>query len=182
MPFNPEINNVTRYARTFIVRNPNHFVAPFYFMVANTTGVAGHVLQYTAGAEDTVSIAQSGALRENIAGFLMQDVKDLDAGPIKGYRQFNNTVEDLGGNVGVLQGSNNVCLTKQYNGSPAYRAKLAVAKDNSGNLETYAATQTGDAIAVVEAVAGAAAPTIEPTQLSPSNAGNAYIRIRTYNL
>ncbi len=182
MPFNPNLNNVKRYARTFSVLNPEHFVAPFYFMVANTTGVAGHVLQYTAGQEDTVSIATSGALRHTIAGFLMQDVKDLDAGPIKGYRQFNNTVEQLGGNVGVLQGSNNVCLTKQYVGSPAYRDRLAVATDNSGNLQTYAATQTGDPIAVVEAVASAVAPTIEPTQLNPSQAGNAYIRIRTYNL
>lgn len=182
MPFNPDINNVKRYSRTFSVLNPNHFVAPFYFMVSATTGVAGHVLKYTAGAEDTVSIATSGSLRNEIAGFLMQDVKDLDAGPIKGYRQFNNTVEDLGGNVGVLQGTNNVCLTRQYNGSPAYRDRLAVAKDNSGNLETYASTQTGDAIALVEAVASASQPTGEPTQFATGGNGNAYIRIRTYNL
>lgn len=182
MPFNPNLNNVKRYSRTFLIENPNHFVSPFYFMVAATTGVAGHVVKYTAGKEDTVSLATSGTLAYQVAGFLMQDVKDLDAGAIKGYRQFNNTVENLGGNVGVLQGPGNVCLTRQYNGSPAYLDRLAVAKDNSGNLETYASTQTGDPIAIVESVASAAQPTIEPTQFATGGNGNAYLRIRTYGL
>lgn len=179
MGYEPYLQNVARYSRTFNVRTPNHFIAPFFFMAANTTGVAGHVLKYST-TEDTVQIATSGTLRHQVAGFLMQDVKDLDAGAVKGYRNLNNTVEHLGGNVGVAQG-NFTADTKQYNGTPAVGDRLAVAKDNSGNVETYASTQTGDAIAVVEATVSSAQVSLEPQQFS-STGGNAFIRIRTYGL
>lgn len=180
MGFEPYLQNVQRYSRTFNVRTPNTFISPFFFMQGTQTGVAGHVVKYGTAGEDSITLATSGAKVSDIAGFLMQDVKDLDAGAVKGYRNLNNTVENLGGNVGVAQGSF-VADTKQYNGTPAFKDKLAVAKDNSGNLETYAATQTGDAIAVVEATVGSAQVSLEPTQFSTAG-GNTFIRIRTYGL
>lgn len=180
MGYEPYLNNVKRYSRTFNVRTPNHFVSPFFFMTANTTGVAGHVLRYSSTGEDTVIIATSGTKNYQVAGFLMQDVKDLDAGAIKGYRNLNNTVENLGGNVGVAQGYF-VADTKQYNGAPGLGDRLAVAKDNSGNLETYAATQTGDPIAVVESLVSPNQVSLEPTQFSTAG-GNVFIRIKTYNI
>lgn len=177
--FNPYLQNVQRYARTFQVLNPDHFVNPFFYMAANTTGVAGQVVKYGA-AEGSVEIAASGTQNYQVAGFLMQDVKDLDAGPVKGYRNLNNTVANLGDPVGVLVGAGNICLTKCYLGSPAVGDRLAVAKNGNGYLETYAATQTGSPIAIVEAVSTAAITSLEPTQFS--SAGTAPIRIRTYNL
>ena len=180
MGYQPYLQNVTRYGRTFQVVNPNHFVTPFYFMAASTTGVAGHVVKYDT-QEDTIAIATSGSKAYEVAGFLMQDIKDLDAGPVKGYRNLNKTVENLGGNVGVLQGPGNVCFTKQYNGSPALGNRLTVAGDNSGNLAVYSTLMTSDPIAVVEATVSSVQPSIEPQQYSTTGGKN-FIRIRTYNL
>lgn len=178
MAFEPYLQNIQRYSRTFNPITPNAFVSPFYFMAAATTGVCGDVVSYST--EDTITIATSGALRHQIAGFLMQDVKDLDAGPVKGYRNYNNTVEHLGGNVGVLQ-SNGVAETKRYAGSPAVGARLCVAV--GGHLRTYGSStlETGDPLAVVEATVGSATPTIEPQQFSTAG-GPDWIRIRIYNL
>ncbi len=179
MGFEPYLNNVRRYGRTFQVLNPDHFVSPFYFMVAATTGVAGHVVQYHATQEDTVQLAVSGILKHQVAGFLLQDVKDLDAGPVKGYRNKNNTVENLGGNVGVMPlQPGSVCYTKQYTGTMTLGIRLTSAKNAGGNLEAYSATvNTGDPLAVVEAVTGSAQVSLEPQQLSAAS-GNAFIRIR----
>ncbi len=180
MGFEPYVNIISRYSRTFQVMTPNAFIAPFYFMKAAVTGVAGQVLKYDT-LEDTVTVAGSGVTRDQVAGFLMQDVKDLDAGPVKGYRNLQQTVENLGGNIGVLQGSNNVCLTKAYTGSPALSNKLTVA--SNGYLRVYgsAALETGDPIAIVEATVSSTTPTIEPQQLTASNSPD-WIRVRTYNL
>ena len=167
-----------RYARTFEAVNLNQYLSPFYFMKAATTGVAGHALRYHTD-EDYVDIAVSGMLKHQFAGFLMQDVKNLDGGAIKGYRNPNNTVEQNGGNVGVAQGFV-VAFTKQYNGSPARGDRLCV-NDSTGNLTIYSSLMTGDPIAVVEATSSSVAPTVEPQQLS-SASGNAFIRIKTFNL
>ncbi len=180
MGYEPNLQNVQRYGRTFNVRTPNHFIAPFFFMAAATTGVAGHVLKYAA-TEDTVQIATSGLLKHQLAGFLMQDVKDLDAGAVKGYRNLNNTVENLGGNVGVAQGQF-TADTKQYIGTPAVGDRLQVASDNSGNLAVYNALVTGDPIAIVEATVSSATVSIEPQQFAAASTGNAFIRIKTYNI
>lgn len=179
MGYEPYLNNVKRYSRTFNVRTPNHFISPFFFMAAATTGVAGHVMIYSTTIEDTVTIAASGALKHTIAGFLTQDVKDLDAGAIKGYRNLNNTVENLGGNVGIAQGQF-IADTKQYNGSPALGARLCV-NDSTGNLSTYTSLMTGDPIAVVESLVAPNQVSLEPQQFSAAS-GNVFIRIKTYNI
>ena len=175
--FNPYLQNVQRYSRTFQVLNPNHFISPFFFMAAATTGVAGQVVKYGT-VESSVTTAGSGVKNYQVAGFLMQDVKDLDAGPIKGYRNLNNTVANLGDQVGVLVGPGNAALTKAYNGTPAVGDRLCVGAN--GYLETWVAANTGDPIAVVEASGDAATTSLEPTQFTA--AGTSYIRIRTYNL
>ena len=177
--FNPYLQNVQRYARTFQVLNPNHFVNPFFYMGALQTGLAGEVVKYGT-VEGSVEKATSGVLGYQVAGFLMQDVKDLDAGPVKGYRNLNNTVANVGDPVGVLVGAGNICLTKCYTGSPAVGTRLQVSKTVGGFLEAYSATNTGDVVAVVEAVSTAAITSLEPTQFT--SAGVAPIRIRTINL
>lgn len=180
MGFEPYVNNISRYSRTFDTLDPNAFIAPFFFMAASTTGVAGDVVIYKTTGEDTLAPAASGALVHQIAGFLMQDVKDLDAGPVKGWRNPNNSVENLGGNVGVLQ-SNGPAVTKRYLGSPAYRDRLCVGQ-SEGQLRTYGGSlETGDPLAIVESLTSHVTPSIEPTQYSTSG-GNAWIRIRIYNL
>lgn len=178
MGYEPYQQNVQRYARTFDSLNPNAFVSPFFFMAAATTGVAGDVVKYST--EDTVAIATSGTLNYQVAGFLMQDVKDLDAGSVKGYRNPNKSVANLGDSVGVLQGGG-PAMTKRYVGTPAVGNRLAVDKLNSGKLEVYASTQTGDPIAIVEAVTSSATPTVEPTQFTGTAAPD-FIRIRIYNV
>ncbi len=176
MAYEPYQNNVRRYARTFDVVDPNAFIAPFFFMKAATTGVAGDAVIYaTSSPEDTVDIATSGALKYQLAGWLMQDVKDLDAGPLKGWRNPNNSVEHLGGNVGVYQGGGTV-YTKRYNGSPAYRDRLCV-NDSTGKFTVFTALMAGDVLGVVEAVAGAATPTVEPSQFGGTAAPD-FIRVR----
>lgn len=180
MGYEPYSQNVSRYGRTFDALDPNAFIAPFFFMKANTTGVAGDLVQYET-TEDTVGPAVSGILLYNVAGFLMQDVKDLDAGAVRGWRNPNNSVEHLGGSVGVLQ-SNGPAMTKRYVGTPAIGTRLTSAKDGRGKLETYHATQnTGDAVAVVEAVVSSDTPTVEPAQFTGTAAPD-FIRIRIYGL
>jgi len=143
-----------------------------------TTGLAGDVLSYST--EDTVTTAPSGSLRHQFAGFLLQDVKDLDAGSVRGWRNLNNTVANLGDNVGVLQ-SNESCETKRYTGTIAVGDRLQVAKGGQGKLEAFSATNTGDAIAVVESTVSSIPVGTEPQQLA-AGAGVNYIRIRVYNL
>lgn len=181
IPNNVNSINPTRYGRTFQVLSLNPNISPFYYMAAATTGVAGDVLKYTGSAnEETVSQATSGALRHELAGFLLQDVKDLDAGAVRGYRNLNNTVANLGDNVGVLQ-DNVLAETKRYTGTVAVGDRLTVHKE--GILRKYgvAALEGGDPIAVVEATVSSVPQTTEPAQLS-SSSGNNFIRIRVYNL
>jgi hypothetical protein len=152
-------NFARRYARSFDVVNPQAFVSPFFFMAASTTGVAGQVVKY-GSTEDTVTQATLGDTRFQIAGFLMQDVKDLDAGPVKGYRNLQNTVANLGDPVGVLQGSA-IAFTKAYNGTPA--AKDVLVADTNG----YLAVGSGSGVnilAIVEAIASSTTPSNEPSQ------------------
>lgn len=179
MGYEPYVNTPSRYARTFQSLNPAAFIGNF-FMLANTTGVAGDLMKYSS--EDTVTLTTSGVAAYQIAGFLMQDVKDLDAGSVKGYRSPFNTVEHLGGSVGILQ-QNGPALTKRYVGSPAVGARLQAAPlaGDTGKLATYAALNTGDPIAVVEAVTSSDTPTVEPAQFSGTAAPD-FIRIRIYGL
>ncbi len=178
MPYNPNTFIPTRYGRTFQVLNQNPRISPMYFMAAATTGCAGDVLAY--GVEDTVAPAVSGALRHQIAGFLLQDVKDLDAGAVRGWRNLNNTVANLGDNIGILQ-SNELCETKRYTGSPAVKDRLCV--DSVGQLRTYGSSslETGDPIAVVESTVSSVPVATEPQQKSTSGGPN-FIRIKVYNL
>lgn len=177
MAFEPNLNNVVRYSRTFNVLDPNAAISPFYFMAAATTGVAGDVVKYDTQA-DTVAIAASGALSHEIAGFLMQDVKDLDGGVVKGYRNLNNSVVNYGDNVGIWQGRGTAETKRYYGTAPAVGNRLCVG--TAGQLRVYGgALEVGDPIAVVEATVGSA--TVEPQQLSTAG-GNSFIRIRVYNL
>ena len=171
------IQQVQRYSRSFEYVNTNAFVSPFFFMAANTSGLAGAVLQYGT-LEDTVMIAVSGVSQS--AGFLTQDVKDLDSGAVKGYRNLNNTVENLGGPVGVLQGPGQVCFTRVYVGAPAYKDTLTVSSNSAdgGAVATKGATWTSASIAVVEAVNSSQSITLETQQFSTTG-NQAYIRIRT---
>ncbi len=178
MPFNPNLQIPQRYGRTFQTLALNPKVSPYFFMAAATTGVAGDVVKYHSSLEDTVDIAASGVTREEIAGFLLQDVKDLDAGAIKGWRNLNNTIANLGDNVGVLQ-DNIVAETKRYIGSPAYKAVLGVGA--AGQLRVFNSGDNGDPIAVVEAVTSSVPTGTEPQQLA-SSSGKEFIRIRIYNL
>jgi hypothetical protein len=172
----PYWNNIPqRYARSFDVADVNFVGSPFFFMKANTTGVAGQLLKYET-TEDTVSIATSGIKAYQVAGFLMQDVKDLDGGAVKGYRNLNNTVANLGDNVTVAQGKF-IAFTKAYTGTVAAGDRLQVSKAGDGYLEAYSATNTGDVVAVAEAVSSSVTPTIEPQQLA-SASGKDFIRIR----
>ncbi len=180
MGFEPNLNPVQRYSRTFNPLEPVFLSSPFFFMTAGVTGVAGDVLAYTA-TQDTVNLAASGALRHELAGFLMQDVKNLDAGPVKGYRNYQNSVENLGGNVGVMK-SNVLAETTRVVGTPAIGTRLATAKDGKGKLEAYnAASNNGDPIAVVEANAGVNSASVEPQQFATATAPT-FFRIRIYNL
>lgn len=179
MAYQPYSQSIKRYARTFDVVDPNAFIAPFFFMAAATTGVAGDTVAYSSTQEDTVTTVTSGALKYQIAGWLMQDIKDLDAGPLKGWRNPNNSVEHLGGNVGVFQGGGSV-FTKRYNGTPAFGNRLVV-NDNSGNLSVFTALMTGDVLGVVEAAASSATPTIEPQQYT-AGIGPDFIRVRLSSL
>lgn len=174
MAYEPYSQNIKRYARTFDVIDPVAFIAPFFFMKASTTGVAGDAVIYST-AEDTVDIATSGALKYQLAGYLMQDIKDLDAGPLKGWRNPNNSVEHLGGNVGVYQGGGTV-FTKRYNGTPAFKDRLCV-NTSDGRLTVFTSLMAGDVLGTVESVAGAATPTVEPTQYT-GTAGPDFIRVR----
>ncbi len=180
MPYNPNTVTPQRYGRTFQVLSLNPNISPYYFMAAATTGVAGDLLKYHATDEETVQLATSGTLRHQFAGFLLQDVKDLDAGAVRGWRNLNNTVANLGDNVGVLQ-DNALCETKTYTGSVAVGQRLVTAPAGQGKLVTYnSAINTGDPIAVVEAVTASVPQSTEPQQLSTSS-GNNFIRIRVYN-
>lgn len=165
-------NFARRYSRSFDVVTPQSFTSPFFFMAAATTGSAGQVVKYGA-TEDTVEIAGLNATRYQVAGFLQQDVKDLDAGPVKGYRNLNNTVANLGDPVGVLQGFG-VAFTKIYSGTPAVGQTLTSAAN--GYLLTGVASGI-DVLAVVEAVTSSISPSNEPAQTAAA-AGNNYIRIR----
>jgi hypothetical protein len=176
MPY-PLWNNIPqRYARSFDVADVNFTASPFFFMKANTTGVAGQVLQYDT-TEDYVTTAQSGVKAYAVAGILMQDIKDLDGGAVKGYRNLNNTVDNLGANVLVAQG-NFVGFTKTYVGTVALGNRLQVSAVTPGYLAAYAATNTGDVLGVVEAVSSSTTPTIEPQQLASGSTGNDFIRVR----
>lgn len=169
-----------RYSRTFNVADPNVVNKSFYFMAASTTGVAGDVVQYDT-AEDTIAIATSGSRRDQVAGFLMQDVKDLDAGAVKGYRNMNNSVEHLGGNVSVLQ-DNTIAFTKRYLGTPAVGDRLMLDELDSGKLMTFDANNDGFELARVEATTSADTPNVEPTQLSSGGLAEDWIRIRIFGL
>lgn len=179
MGYEPYVNTPSRYARTFQAISPVHNLGNF-FMAANTTGVAGDLVKYST-ADDEITVATSGISAYQVAGFLMQDVKDLDAGAVKGYRNPYNTVEHLGGSVGVLQ-TNSIALTKRYVGTPTVGTRLTSAKLLNGQLETYSATaNTGDPVAVVEAVTSSDTPSVEPAQFTGTAAPD-FIRIRIYGL
>jgi len=141
-------------------------------MASSTTGVAGQAVEY-GSTEDTVTLAGASTHRHQLAGFLMQNVKDLDAGPVKGYRNLNNSEADLGDSVGVLQGAA-VAFTKTYKGSPA--AKDLLSTDAEGYLIVNSATSGTEIVAIVEAITSSATPSIEPTQTSTTPTD--YIRIR----
>lgn len=174
----PNWSNIPqRYARSFDVINVNFVGSPFFFMHAATTGVAGMVMAYDT-VEDYVNVATSGTTNYSVAGFLMQDVKDLDSGAVKGYRNLNNTVANLGDNVTIAQG-NFAAFTKTYNGSPAFGNQLQVSTTRPGYLEAYAASNTGSVIAIVEAINSPQSPTIEPPQLATTVTGPQFIRIYT---
>lgn len=179
MAYQPYQQNIHRYARTFDVVDPNAFIVPFFFMAAATTGVAGDVIAYSTTVEDTVTTVSSGALKYQIAGFLMQDIKDLDAGPLKGWRNPNNSVEHLGGNVGIWQGGG-VAFTKRYVGTPAFGNRLCV-NTSDGNLSVFTALMAGDVLGVVEATTSSATPTIEPQQYT-AGIGPDFIRVRISSL
>jgi len=175
MAFEPYVQNISRYARTFDPLMPNAFVAPFFFMAAGTTGVAGDVVQYGA-ADDTVTTAVSGVKQIAIAGFLMQKVSNLDAGSLKGWRNPNNSEANLGDNIGVLQ-SNGPAMTKRYVGTVARGNQLVVERTGTGQLEATYALAGGDVMAVVEASTTSATPTIEPSQYGSAISPD-FIRIR----
>jgi hypothetical protein len=167
------VNFAKRYSRSFDVVNPQAFTSPFFFMAASTSGSAGQVVMYDT-TEDTVKIATSGLDKFQVAGFLMQDVKDLDAGPVKGYRNLNNTTANMGDPVGVHQGYG-VAFTKIYAGSPALKDKLGV-NGNGYLYSTSGNVAQSDILAVVEAVASSLTPSNEPSQTGAS--ATDYIRIR----
>jgi len=180
MGYEPYIQNISRYSRTFDPLGPNKFTAPFFFMAAATTGVAGDLVSYSATIENTVSQAASGVALTSLAGFLMQDVKNLDAGALKGWRNPNNSVVNLGDNVGVYQ-DNGPILTKRYVSAGAtLGVTLTSAADGNGRLQaTSATTNTGAAVGVIEAVTSTATPTIEPSQYGTAAAPD-FIRVRIY--
>lgn len=180
MPNIPNYTNVAkRYSRTFEVSSTNKFESPFFVLAASTTGTAGQVVAYDT-PEDVVKIAVSGSKNYQIAGFLLQDVKDLDGGNLKGYRNLNNTVVNYGDSVGVFQGGG-VAYTKVYQGSCTLGTRLTVSSDGRGFLEPFTALVTADVIGVVEAVTSSKAPSNEPQQFS-SASGNDWIRVRIFNL
>ncbi len=165
-------NFARRYARSFDVVNPQAFVSPFFYMASATTGSAGQVVKY-GSTEDTVAIAGTGETKFAVAGFLMQDVKDLDAGPVRGWRNLNNTVANLGDPVGVLQGFG-VAFTRIYSGSMAVGTKLG------SNSVGYLAS-TNDSGVQVLAVVEAVTSSLTPSGNEPSQTGSSvtdYIRIR----
>ena len=177
MGFEPYVQNISRYSRTFDPIMPNAFVSPFYFMAANTTGVQGDALQYSSTIEDTVQIATSGIASYQIAGFLMQDVKQLDTGSLKGWRNPNNSIVNVGDNVGILQ-TNGPAMTKRYSGTPTLLNQLTVDPSASGKLIVYTGSNnTTGQIAIVEAVSSSATPTVEPSQYGGTAAPD-FIRIR----
>ncbi len=182
IPNNANSINPSRYGRSFNVLSQYINIAPFFFMASAQTGVAGDVLQYNGTNEESVTLAASGIVRHQIAGILLQDVKDLDAGAVRGWRNLNNSVANLGDNVGVLQGPVPfLAETKRYTGSVTLFGRLQVAKAGQGQLEAFSATNTGDAIAVVEATVSSVPQSTEPAQLS-SSSGNNFIRIKVYGI
>lgn len=179
MGFTPNTFAPSRKARTFNYLDPNAFVSPYFFMAAATTGVAGDLLEYdTASAVDTVKIATSGAQRQALAGFLTQDVKDLDSGAVRGWRNLNNSTANLTDNIGVLQ-SNGLIETTEYDGTLARGNRVAVGPLGNGNLAAYAALDTGAVLGVVEAI-GTQASSIEPSQFGST--AKDLVRIRIYGL
>jgi len=172
---NPNTFVPSRYSRSFNVLGQNPRISPLFSMAAATTGVAGDVLAYNT--EDTVVPASSGALRYQVAGFSMQDVKNLDSGAVRGWRNLNNTVANLGDFIGVLQ-SNELAETKRYTGTPADFANLCV--DSVGMLRTKTALDTGDYFAVVESTVSSIPQATEPSQFGTSATN--YIRIKILNL
>lgn len=176
MSFNPNTFSPSRYARTFNALDPNAFVSPFFFMAAATTGVAGQVVAYDlTGDEETVTIADGIVGPSGVAGFLVQDVKDLDAGAVRGWRNLNNSTANLGDNVGVLQ-SNGVVETTSYNGTPVRGDVVALGPN--GLLTTDHST---DPIGRVEATVDSVPASREPAQTSTAG-GNSLIRVRVYGL
>lgn len=178
MPYVPNTFSPSRKFRTFQTLSPTNTISPFYFMIAATTGVAGHALKYSTTDETVVQIATSGLLTYQFAGFLTQDVKDLDGQGVRGYRNLNSFTANLGDSVGVAQ-SNGLYETAQYNGTPTLGQRLCV-NDSTGNLTVYSALMTGDPLAVVEATVGSVPTRLEPQQFSSANTGNNLIRIRVY--
>ena len=175
MSFQPYVQNISRYSRTFDPLSPNAFVAPFYFMAGTVTGVAGDVVQYGT-QDDTVTTAVSGVASTSVAGFLMQAVLNLDSGALKGWRNPNNSVANVGDNVGVLQ-SNTPCLTKRYIGSLVRGNAVTVDASGTGQLVVTSAGNTGPTLGVVEATTTTTTPTVEPSQYGTAISPD-FIRVR----
>lgn len=179
MGFQPNTSYPTRYARTFNWLDPNAFVSPYFFMTASTTGVAGDLVEYNTAVEvDTIKIATSGALRSAIAGFLTQDVKDLDGGAVRGWRNLNNSVANLSDNVGVLQ-SNGLIETTRVEGTLSRGNTVQASANSNGRLQAVDSLTAGTVLGVVEA-ASVRASSNEPAQGSAT--ADSLVRIRIYGL
>jgi len=113
--FNPNTLRPKRGRRNFIVQFGG-YRNPFYTMRASTSGVAGQALIYhtVEGQVDVVATAQ--AFKQELAGFLEEDVRDLSA--LAGYRNISSTVADYQDAVPVVQGPF-VALTRTYTGTVA---------------------------------------------------------------
>lgn len=183
MAFEPNTLRPRRATRNFDVLKGG-IVNPNFFMKASTSGVAGQALKYDT-TENTVDIAAARTSRYMLAGFLLQDVRDLSA--LNGYRNWTaNSVANFGDAVGVVQGPTLV-MTRTYVGSPVVGDLLEVDANGYLAVSTVALNATsasGLHVGIVEAVQdGELNPgtNIEPSQggqTTPSNRN--FIRVKLF--